>query len=125
MPSIKELKTGAYVRYQNEIFRVMRKEIVAYGTHCHSKTKLFLQALMSKGEKSFNFNHSDSLEELDISRKAGQVISKGAKGLQLMDTVTFETLDADVEPELLGQFREGDIVTFIQVEGKTMVLERR
>jgi len=125
MPSIKDLKIGTYVRYQNAIFRVLRKEIVAYGTHCHSKTKLFLQPLNSKGEKSFNFNHSDSLEELDIVRKAGQVISKGAKGIQIMDTLTYETIDAEIEPELLEQLKEGDIVTFIQVEGKTMVLEKR
>ncbi|MBI2139536.1 hypothetical protein HYU14_01320 [Candidatus Woesearchaeota archaeon] len=125
MPTAKSIPTGAFIRFNNEIYKVARKEIVAYGTHCHSKTKLFLQGLFTKGEKSFNLSHEEHVEQVDISKKAGQVIAKIPPRIQVMDMVSFETLDADIAPELLAALNESDEVTFITVEGKTTVLDKR
>jgi|TARA_Y100000310_G_C20239067_1_gene603755 translation elongation factor P/translation initiation factor 5A len=124
MTEAKELKAGNYVRINNEILKVVRKEIVAYGTHSHSKTKLFVQGLFSKGEKSINMSHHDNVEMVDIVRKQGQILSLTDKA-QVMDNVSYETVDADVEPGLIKELNEGDIVTFINFEGKAMVLEKR
>ena len=52
MASASELKKGSYFIYDNEPVRVIRKELVAYGTHSHSKLKLFIQGLHEKGERS-------------------------------------------------------------------------
>jgi translation elongation factor P/translation initiation factor 5A len=125
MTEAKELRKGAYIKFNNEVLRVTKKEIVAFGTHSHSKTKLFVQSLNSKGEKSINLNHHDQVEELDIIRKSAQVISKGDDKLQIMDSQSFETIDADAEPEVLNEVNEGDEVTFIEVEGNAKVLEKR
>lgn len=125
MAEAKELKSGQYIRYNNEVLKVVRKEVVAYGTHSHSKTKLFVQGLFAKGEKNFNLNHHDHVETVDIIRKQGQVLSKMPEKVQVMDNVSYETVDADVESGLLGELNEGDNVTFIDFEGKAMVLEKR
>jgi translation elongation factor P/translation initiation factor 5A len=125
MTEAKELKPGNYIKLNNEILKVVRKEVVAYGTHSHSKTKLFVQGLFSKGEKSFNLNHHDNVEMVDIIRKEGQVVSKLPDKVQVMDNVSYETVDADADSELLGELNEGDTVTFINFEGKARVLEKR
>ena len=125
MTEAKELRKGAYVKINNEVLRVTKKETVAYGTHSHSKTKLFVQGLINKGEKSINLSHHEQVEELDIIRKSAQVISKGDDKLQIMDSQSFETIDADVEPEILSEVNEGDEVTFIEIEGTARVLEKR
>jgi len=125
MTEAKDIKKGAYIRYNNEILKVIRKEVVACGTHSHSKTKVFAQGLFTKGEKSFNLSHSDSVEELDIMRKEGQVISKGQGKLQVMDIQSFETFDAEADKELMEQINEGDAVTFINIEGRNVVLDIR
>ncbi|MBW2980747.1 hypothetical protein KY360_05005 [Candidatus Woesearchaeota archaeon] len=125
MTEAKDLRKGAYVKIDNEVLRVTKKEIVAYGTHSHSKTKLFVQGLINKGEKSINLNHHDQIEELDIIRKAAQVISKLSGKVQIMDTHSYQTIDADVDEELLTELNEGDEVTFIEVEGNAKVLEKR
>lgn len=125
MPTAKSIPTGAFIRFNNEIYKVVRKEIVAYGTHCHSKTKLILQGLFSKGEKSFNLSHEEHVEEVDITKKGGQIIAKMPNKVQIMDMMSFETLDADITPELLASLKESDEVTFITVDGKTTVLDRR
>jgi translation elongation factor P/translation initiation factor 5A len=124
MTEAKKLKQGNYIKINNEILKVVRKEIVAYGTHSHSKTKLFVQGLFSKGEKSINMSHHENVDTVDIIKKQGQILSLTDKA-QVMDNVSYETVDADVDPELIKELNEGDIVTFINFEGKALVLEKR
>jgi len=123
MTSAKDLKKGNYIMVSNEVYQITRKEVVVFGTHSHSKTKLFVQGLFSKGEKSFNFSHTDNIEELDIIRKTGQVISKLPDKIQVMDTHSYETFDA--ESDLYDQIKEGDEVTFINFRGNVKVVEKR
>ncbi|MFH1642709.1 MAG: hypothetical protein ABIC04_07485 [Nanoarchaeota archaeon] len=124
MTAAKDLQKGRYVRVNNEILQVIRKEIVAYGTHSHSKTKLFVKGLFSKGEKSFNLSHHENVEEVGITKKKASVISKGPDKIQIMDSHSYETLDADIEAELLQEINEGDEVVFINFEGFIKVLEK-
>ena len=125
MTEAKELRIGDYIKIGNEILRVTRKEVVACGTHSHSKTKLFVQGLFSKGEKNINLSHHDNIETVDIRKKEGNVIAKLPGKVQLMDNVSYETLDADCDNELLEELNEGDNVIFINFEGKTKVIEKR
>ena len=125
MTEAKELRPGNYIKLNNEILKVVRKEVVAYGTHSHSKTKLFVQGLFSKGEKSINLNHHDNVEQVEIIRKEGQVIAKMPDKVQVMDSVSYETVDVDIDNELLNEINEGDTVTFINFEGKAKVIEKR
>ena len=125
MTEAKELQKGMYISYNNEIFKVTRKEVVACGTHSHSKTKLFVQPLFGGGEKPINLAHHDSVDVVDIIKKEGQVIAKMAGKVQLMDTRSYETMDADVDDGLLKEISEGDNVTFISFRGQTRVLEKR
>ena len=108
-----------------QISRVVRKEIVAYGTHSHSKTKLFVRGLFSKGEKSFNLNHHDNVETVDITRKEGNVIAKLPDKLQIMDNVSYETLDASAPEELYNELNEGDQVIFIDFKGNIQIIEKK
>ncbi len=66
MAAASELKKGDYFKHNNEILRLIRKELVAYGTHSHSKLKLYVKALGKKGEKTINLHHTDKVEILDI-----------------------------------------------------------
>ncbi|MFH2028344.1 MAG: hypothetical protein ABIJ08_04360 [Nanoarchaeota archaeon] len=124
MTAAKDLQKGKYIRYNGEIYQVVRKEIVAYGTHSHSKTKLFVRSLSSSGEKSFNLSHHDNVEELDIIRKKAQVIAKLNDKVQVMDNISYETFDADVDRVLLDDIKEGDEVIFIDFEGRAKVLQK-
>ena len=125
MATASELKRGDYFKHNNEILKVIRKELIAYGTHSHSKLKLYVQALDKKGEKTINLYHTDKVEILDIIRKSGQVISKLNDRIQVMDSVSYETLEADAPKDLINELNEGDEVTFIDLEGNIRILEKR
>ena len=120
-----ELEKGNYFIYNGGPVRVVRKEVVSVGTHSHTKLKFYIQGLRDKGERTAVFQHSDRVEKIDIMRKQGQIISKTGNKVQVMDSISYETLDANLPPELISEINEGDFVTFIELSGKTEILDRR
>jgi len=90
MSTASELKKGSYFIHNNEPVRVNRKEVVVYGTHSHSKLKLFIQGLNDKGERSINMHHTDRVDIVEIIKKVGQVISKSDERVQIMDNVSYD-----------------------------------
>ena len=125
MPTAQELERGNYFIYNGEPVRVLRKEVIVVGTHSHSKLKFYIQGLNEKGERSVNFHHTDKVEIVDIIRKLGQIISKTSNKVQLMDMVSYETLDASAPSELLNELSEGSQVTFIEINGSVQIIEKR
>ena len=125
MSTAQELQRGSYFIYNNEPVRVLRKEVIVVGTHSHSKLKFYIQGLNEKGERTVNFHHTDKVEIVDIIRKLGQIIAKANNKMQIMDMMTYETLDANASSQLLNELNEGDQVTFIELKGKVETLEKR
>ena len=120
-----ELEKGNYFIYNGEPVKITRKEVVSVGTHSHTKLKFYIQGLRDKGERTAVFQHSDRVEKIEIMRKQGQIISKTANKVQVMDSVTYETLDSTIPPELVEDINEGDTVTFIELNGKVEILDKR
>ncbi|MBW2976505.1 hypothetical protein KY347_03605 [Candidatus Woesearchaeota archaeon] len=125
MATASELQRGSYFIYNGEPVCVVRKEIVVYGTHSHSKLKLFIKGLTEKGERSVNMHHTDKIEIVDIIKKTGQVISKADDKVQIMDNVSYETLDAAAPEELHNELNEGDNVIFVDFKGNIQIIEKR
>lgn len=115
---------GTYILYNKSPHLVTRKEVVVYGTHSHSKTKIYLKPLEGGGEKSLVMAHHDHVDALDIQRKSAQVISRSGDLLQIMDNVSFETFDAELADGVEDEIMEGDEVTFVNF-GKATVLSLR
>ncbi len=125
MSSASELERGKYFLLNNEPVRVVRKEVVVCGTHSHSKLKLFVQGLKTKGERSINLGHNDKVEILDLIRKTGQVLSKTENKIQVMDSFSYETLDPDADKELHDQLKEGDEVIFVDYQGIAQIIDKK
>ena len=123
MASASELKKSDYFKHNNDILRFIRKELVAYGTHSHSKLKIFAQPIDKNSEKIITMHHQDKVDILDIIRKAAQVISKTDNSVQIMDTVSYETMDSELPEDI--EINEGDEVTFINLEGNVKIIEKR
>ena len=125
MTAAKELRNGSWIVHEGKLFQIKKKENVAYGTHSHSKTKLFIQPLEGGGEKILTLMHHENLEEADIIKKTGQVLSKTQDKIQIMDPVSYETLDGEAEQELFSNINEGDEVIFIDYNGMIWILEKK
>src|SRR3989338_7147680 len=125
MSSAVELEKGNYFIYNGEPVKVVRKEVISVGTHYHTKLKFYIQGLREKGERTAILQHSDRVDKIDIMRKQGQVISKAGNKVQLMDSISYETLDSTLPAELANEINEGDYVTFIELNGKVEILDKR
>jgi len=125
MSTATELKKGSYFIHDDKPVRVNRKEVVVYGTHSHSKLKLFIQGLNDKSEKAINMHHHEKVEIIDIIRKVGQVVSKTDDKVQIMDNVSYETLEGTAPEELHNELKEGNQVTFVDFQGNIQIIEKR
>ena len=125
MASASDLEKGNYFIHNGEPVRVTRKEVVAVGTHSHTKLKIFFQGITDKGEKTVNFGHTDKVEIVDIKRKLGQMVSISGSNGQIMDMVTFEMLDAIIPLEFQDKVKEKDQITFIELNGKAQIVDTR
>lgn len=125
MPTASELERGNYFIYNNEPVRVIRKEVIVVGTHSHSKLKFYIQGLREKGERTVILQHSDRIDKIEITRKQGNIISKTGNKVQIMDNVSYETLDTSLPAELISDINEGDTVAFIELNGRVEILDKR
>ena len=120
-----ELEKGNYFIYNGEPVKVVRKEVISVGTHSHTKLKFFIQGLREKGERTVTLQHSDRVDKMDIMRKQGQIISKTNSKVQVMDSISYETLDSVLPPDLTNDINEGDYVTFVELNGIVEILDKR
>lgn len=125
MVEAKELTNGSWFIHEKEPWQVKRVEVVVYGTHSHSKTKLYAKNLYGGGEKVLVFGHHDPVETVGIVRKSASVIAKLKDKIQIMDSQSYETFDAETQKELFEQLNEGDNVTFVEFNGRISVLDKR
>ena len=125
MANASELKAGMYFLMNNEPVYVKRREVVAVGTHSHSKIKIYYTDIHGKGERTVNFGHTDRVDVIDIVKKSGQLLSKSQNKAQIMDMQTYETFDANAEAELLKSLNANDEVIFIDYNGNCQILEKR
>jgi translation elongation factor P/translation initiation factor 5A len=125
MATATELDRGKYFMYKGEVCKVNRREIVTYGTHCHSKLKFYIEDIDGKNERTVTFQHQDRVDVVEIMKKTASVISIGEAGLQIMDSHSYETFDAQVDPVVKAQLKEGDEVIFVNLNNLVKVLEKK
>ena len=121
----KDIDRGAYIKIKNEIYKLKRKEVVAVGTHSHTKLKFFCKPLFGASEREFTFGHNDSVETVDISKKRGQLISLQGRKAQVMDSETFEIFDAEVSEDCTDELVEGTPASFMNIEGKVYIVNNK
>ena len=126
MIKVADARIGTCILNRGEPAKVTQKERVTVGTHMHSKTRLVVQGIFSGRSEVLTLGHHENLEDIEIVNKKGQVVARiPPNQLQIMDLVSYDTLTATVPEEQFVKITEGSVVTFIDVQGKIVVLESR
>lgn len=125
MKGVKELKKGDHIVHNDAPYRVLRKELVAVGTHSHSKVKIIAQGVFNGTTETLIYAPHTTVDDVEIIKKKGQIIANQEQNLQVMDLVSYETINASARTELKNELREGDEVTFVEFNGTARVLEKR
>jgi len=122
---IKKIRPGDYIMYKDEPYRIKKNQIVVTGTHSHTKNRLDMVGLFSGKAESATFPPHERLEGVDIVRKKAQLLSRTGGSMQIMDLVSYETFDAMAQGEVAEDLTEGDEVTYIEFQGRVIVMEKR
>lgn len=126
MIKVADARVGTCIMHRGEPHKVTGKERVTVGTHMHSKTRITVQGVFSGRSEVLTLGHHENLEDIEIINKKGQVIAKVPPDqLQIMDLVSYETVNATVKEEQFKDIQEGAIVTFIDLLGKIVIIEFR
>ncbi len=126
MIKVADARVGTCIMNRGEPSKVTQKERVTVGTHMHSKTRLVVQGIFSGRSEVLTLSHHENLEDIEIINKKGQVVAKiPPNQIQIMDLVSYETLTATVTDDQFAKISEGSIVTFIELQGKIIVIEIR
>ncbi|MBW2982389.1 hypothetical protein KY343_05900 [Candidatus Woesearchaeota archaeon] len=123
MMDLKKLKKGNYIVHENETCVI--RDIQIMPSKSNPIIKLELEGLFSGKHYNSHVLTHQNVQEANLIRKCGTVISKKDNKIEIMDVQTFETFKADIEPKLLEKAQEGDNVTYIHLNTSTKILEVR
>jgi translation elongation factor P/translation initiation factor 5A len=125
MREIKHFSRGDYILHKDEPCRIEDLHLVVFGTHSHAKMKLTVKGLFTGLNETFSVPNHERLQEVDIIKKSGQLIAKGESKAQIMDNMTYETFDADIDPSAINEITEGDTITYVEFNGTARVMSKR
>jgi translation elongation factor P/translation initiation factor 5A len=111
------LERGKYFEHKGEILQVVRKSLVNCGTHSHTKLVFTVCDIYGKREREITMAHNDKVDMVDILKKKGTVISISEDKVQIMDPITYETLDASCEQDILETLKVEDEITYLDYKG--------
>ena len=123
MIDLKKIKKGNYIIHENEACVI--KDVKTLTSKNSPVIKLELEGLFSGKYYNSHILTNQNIEEANLTRKCGTVISKKNNKIEIMDIQTFETFNADIDPELLERAQEGDNITFVHSDTSTKIIEVR
>ena len=123
MTNIKKLKKGNYIVHENEPCVIKNVEFLQNKNNPIAKVEL--EGIFSGNHYTDHLKMHQNIQEADLTRKCGTVVSKKKGKIQIMDLTTFETFDAEISQTLLDKAQEGDNVTFIHFGDSTKIIEVR
>ncbi|MBT4631229.1 translation initiation factor IF-5A [Candidatus Woesearchaeota archaeon] len=115
------LKVGGYVIFDNVACKVSSIDISRTGKHGHAKARIAAISLMDGTKKVKLYPGHDKVEVPIIEKETAQVLSVSGDKANVMDMKTYETFDLNIPPELQGQTKEGDQVTYWIILGEKVL----
>lgn len=124
MVRVTEAKTGQVIRYQNELYKIVKYSHIAPG-NWRAIHHLLLRNLKTGKQKEVRMNTSDQVDVLFVETKSCQYLYKEPLGYVFMDNENYEQfhLSEDVVADDLRFLNEGDSVDVMFVESTPLSLQ--
>ncbi|MBW2993042.1 hypothetical protein KY317_00535 [Candidatus Woesearchaeota archaeon] len=119
MISIQELEKGDFIIHEGKLCQIKNISLE------QDKYNIELCGVFSKQEHSLAIEPDASLDDSGIMRRCGHVISKKTKSIEIMDSVSYETFEAEIDEALFNEVSGEDKVTYIRFNKNAKILEVR
>lgn len=97
---VASLKPGRYMMMDGRPCLIMGMDWSAPGKHGHAKYRVTGVDVLTGNKKMAVYTSHDRVEVPIIEKKNAQVLNVMDKKAQIMDLETYETLEADIDPEI-------------------------
>jgi len=118
-----EVKVGRYIVMDGAPCVVKVITSSAPGKHGHAKFRIEGEGIFDGKKRIMALSGHGRVEAPVIDKKSAQVLSIAANKVQVMDMVTFETIELDMptDPEVAKKVKEGAEITFWEVMGMKQI----
>ena len=108
--NIHNLRVGSYVIHEGEPALISS-----------IADNIKLKTLFSN--KILEIPQNNNLKEAEIDRKCASILSKKQDKIEIMDSSSFQTHQAEADPDLIDKLDEGDRVTYLKFNNKVKIIE--
>ena len=123
------LKVGSYIllpvsdQPTGEPCRITEYDTSKPGKHGSAKARIVAVGIYDGQKRPHVGPVSMQIHVPLIDKRAGQIISIVGSKIQVMDSVTFETIDVDmIDEELKGTLEQGKDIEYWNVMGRTKIM---
>ncbi|HIQ50656.1 MAG TPA: translation initiation factor IF-5A [Nautiliaceae bacterium] len=124
LKKVNEVKEGTYILIDGVICKITKIEKSKAGKHGSAKARIEAIELESGRKKQIIKSTSDNIEVPIIEKKSAivsAILDKEKGTVQLMDNLTYEIFEAQVEENLKDQIIEGQEVIYWDMCGKKVI----
>ncbi|MBI2542665.1 MAG: translation initiation factor IF-5A [Candidatus Aenigmarchaeota archaeon] len=114
---IKNLKPGSFVVIEDVACKVEKIQSSKSGKHGASKVRLEAIGLMDNKRKVLMGPSDDEVTVPIILKKQAQVLAVTGSKAQLMDLVTYETVELDIPEEIADKVQPGAEIAYFEILG--------
>ncbi len=126
------LKIGSYIllpvsdQPTGDLCRITEFDTSKPGKHGSAKARIVGVGIFDGQKRPHVGPVSMQIHVPLIDKRTGQIISITGSKIQVMDSETFETIDADmVEEELEGKLQQGNDIEYWNVMGRTKIMRKK
>ncbi|HLC86938.1 MAG TPA: translation initiation factor IF-5A [Candidatus Nanoarchaeia archaeon] len=120
-----EARVGTNVMVDGVPCVIRSIDISKTGKHGHAKCRIEAMPLIEGPKKVFVIPGHDRFEVPHVDKRKGQILSKTADKISIMDLENFETIELNVaDKELFEQLEEGGNCEYWDIEGQ-MIVKRK
>jgi len=122
---VRNLKVGRYIIIDDIPCKITAMTKSKPGKHGGAKAKIDGTGIFNKQKKSLMKPTSAKVEVPVINKYNGQVLTLVGDGVQVMNMDTYETIDMPMpdEDEIKGKIAEGVEILYMEVMGKTKIIQ--
>ncbi len=114
---VASLKAGRYMMMDDRPCLIVNMDWSAPGKHGHAKYRVTGVDVLTGNKKMAVYTSHDRVEVPIIEKKNAQVLSVTGNKAQIMDMETYESVEADIDPEIKEALQPNWAVIYWDIMG--------
>jgi translation initiation factor 5A len=112
---VSSLKVGSLMIIEEAACKIVSVDVSKPGKHGHAKINIMAVGLIDEKKRNVVMPGHENVDVPVIGKREAQVLSISGDKANVMDSLTFETLDLKIPEELKGKIKEGSTIVYWEI----------